>query len=214
MKAPSNNALNQLAIKEVSRRLTAMGVEHDITGRSSANLVPGHLVIHAEDGDYFLFVRVARLKTQTDRSKKVIAGRTQEYFYERKCWEANMGSHGMPISPAPDFWAIVLAEESPRTVDDRDPILMIPNERVEGQTLRIAEKGPMSRWLVYLDWAPLVEAIDPPSFYQEAASGPRRLPLAAEPPSRYSATRKQVPAKRSDKGVQRRRREGHGGRPT
>jgi hypothetical protein len=158
----SNNALNQLAVEEVSRRLKALGVLHESTGRSSANPRPGHIVIHApDDRDYFIFVRVARLKVQVDRSRKVIAGRVLEYRYERACWEANIGSHGRPIEPAPDFWAIVLSSESPDGVDDRDPILMIPNDRVEGQTLRIAEKGPMSRWLIYLDWALFIAATHP-----------------------------------------------------
>jgi hypothetical protein len=158
----SNNALNQLAVNEVSRRLNAIGVQYAATGRSSANPLPGHIVIRgADDKDYFIFVRVARLKVQVDRPRKVVAGRVLEYRYERTCWEANIGSHGQPIEPPPDFWAIVLSSESPESVNDRDPILMIPNDRLEGQTLRIAEKGPMARWLVYLDWVFLIATIHP-----------------------------------------------------
>ena len=158
----SNNALNQLAVREVSRRLDAIGLDCAATGRSSANPVPGHLAVGAADGTtYFIFVRVARLKTQVDRSQKLVAGRVLEYRYERTGWEANIGSHGQRIEPPPDFWAIVLSSENPESVDATDPILMIPNERVEGQTLRIADQGKMGRWLEYLDWSSLVAAIHP-----------------------------------------------------
>ena len=193
----SNNALNQLAVEEVSRRLKAIGIRHEVTGRSSANPVPGHIVIHAaHERDYFVFVRVARLKIQVDRSRKLIAGKVLEYRYERACWEANIGSHGRPIEPAPDFWAIVLSSESPDSINDEDPTLMIPNDRVEGQTLRIAEKGPMSRWLVYLDWSFLIAATHPEWIDPNDVFEPEVLPPDFRPNGKRSKTVGTVPTTR------------------
>jgi hypothetical protein len=83
------------------------------------------------------------------------------YAYERECWEANIGSHGQAIDPAPDFWAVVLASVAAETVRASDIVLMIPHSCTEGQTLRIAEKGVMSRWLLYADWSSLIAVVHP-----------------------------------------------------
>jgi hypothetical protein len=83
------------------------------------------------------------------------------YAYERECWEANIGSHGQAIDPAPEFWAVVLASADAETVRACDVVLMIPHSCTEGQTLRIAEKGVMSRWLLYADWSSLIAVVHP-----------------------------------------------------
>jgi hypothetical protein len=41
-----------------------IGLTYELTGRSSAYPVPGHLLIKGTHADYYLFVRVARKKTQ------------------------------------------------------------------------------------------------------------------------------------------------------
>jgi hypothetical protein len=94
-----------------------------------------------------------------DRSKKVLRGRVAAYAYERECWEVNIASHGRPIDPAPEFWAIVLASADADTVRTNDVVMMIPHGCTEGQTLRIAEKGVMARWLIYSDWSSVIAAL-------------------------------------------------------
>jgi hypothetical protein len=158
-KMTHNNAIHREGIVEVGRRLEAIGLSYELTGRSAAYPVPGHILIKGTAADYYVFVRVARKKTQIDRSQRVLRGRVTAYAYERECWEANIGSHGQPIDPAPDFWAVVLASVAAETVGAGDIVLMIPHGCIEGQTLRVAEKGVMARWLIYADWSSLIAVV-------------------------------------------------------
>lgn len=176
-----NNALHRDGTAEVARRLDQIGLTYELTGRSSAYPVPGHILVKGSHADYYVFVRVARKKTQVDHSRKVLRGRVAAYAYERECWEVNIASHGRPIDPAPQFWAVVLAQGDAETVRANDVVLMIPHGCTEGQTLRITEKGPMARWLIYSDWSSLIAAVHPERIDEKDVREPGPAPRFFHP---------------------------------